>query len=87
MTDETTIYDYAEPVYRVLLSTDQLLGIGTIPVMAIVLITILLINLVSLWCFPVGVVLLAVAKFVCKKDPYMLTIIFNRIFLPSIWRA
>ena len=87
METETTVYDYAVIVHRVLLEPNVMLGIGIIPAMVILILTIILMNLVSIWCFIIGVILFAVAKILCKDDPYMLTILFDRLMQPNIWRA
>lgn len=64
-----------------------MLGIGMMPAMLILVLDIVLMNMVSVWCFPVGVVMFIVCRVLCKKDPYMLTILFDRLVQPSIWRA
>ena len=87
MEEEVTVYDFATPIHRVLLEPNQLLGIGVAPAMAILVLTIVLMNMVSPWCFPVGIVLFVVCRMLCKKDPFMLTILFSRLLQPSIWRA
>ena len=87
MEEEVTVYDFSTPIHRVLLEPNQMLGIGMIPAMLILVLTIILMNMVSIWCFPVGIVLFIVSRILCKKDPYMLTILFERIMLPSILRA
>lgn len=85
--EEVTLMDFSEPVYRVLLEPNQILGIGVVPAMFILVLTIVLINLISIWCFPIGIILFIVSRILCKKDPYMLTILFDRLMQPSIWRA
>ena len=87
MEEEVTVYDFSTPIHRVLLEPNQMLGIGMIPAMLILVLTIILMNMVSIWCFPVGIVLFIVSRILSKKDPYMLTILFERIMQPSIWRA
>lgn len=87
MEEEVTVYDFSTPIHRVLLEPNQMLGIGMVPAMLILVLTIILMNMVSIWCFPVGIVLFIVSRILCKKDPYMLTILFERIMQPSIWRA
>ena len=49
--------------------------------------TIVLMNVVSIWCVIIGVILYVVAKMICKNDPYALTVIFDRLMVPDIWRA
>lgn len=87
MEEEISLMDFATPVHRVLLEPNQLFGIGIAPAMFILVITIVLMNMVSIWTFPIGIVLFVVCRILCKKDPYMLTILFERLMQPSIWRA
>lgn len=87
METETTVYDYAAIVHRVLLVPDLMLGIGIVPAMMILVFTVIFMNLISIWCFSIGIILFAVAKILCKDDPYMLTILFDRLMQPNIWRA
>ena len=85
--DEVSVYDYSTPVHRVLLEPNLLAGIGVIPAMLILVITIVLMNVISIWCAIVGIFLLVAAKMICKNDPYALTVIFDRLMVPDIWRA
>lgn len=85
--DEVSVYDYSTPVHRVLLEPNLLAGIGVIPAMLILVITIVLMNVISIWCAIVGIFLFVVAKMICKNDPYALTVIFDRLMVPDIWRA
>lgn len=82
-----SLYEYSTPVYRVLLEPNQLMKIGIMPAMFILVLTIVLMNIVSIWCAFVGFFLYVVARLLSKKDPFMLTIIFERLNHPSIWRA
>ena len=85
--EEVTVYDYAEPVYKVLQEPDLLAGIGVVPAMVILIVTVLLGNLVSKWLFLVGIILYVAARIVCKKDSLMLTVVFQKLMHPNIWRA
>lgn len=85
--DEVSVYDYSTPVHRVLLEPNLLAGIGVIPAMLILVITIVLMNVISIWCAIVGISLFVAAKMICKNDPYALTVIFDRLMVPDIWRA
>ncbi len=85
--DEVSVYDYSTPVHRVLLEPNPLAGIGVIPAMLILVITIVLMNVISIWCAIVGIFLFVAAKMICKNDPYALTVIFDRLMVPDIWRA
>ena len=85
--DEVSVYDYSTPVHRVLLEPNLLAGICVIPAMLILVITIVLMNVISIWCAIVGIFLFVAAKMICKNDPYALTVIFDRLMVPDIWRA
>lgn len=85
--EDTTVYNYSTPIHRVLLEPNQMLGIGLAPAMSILTITIVLMNMVSFWCFPIGLIAIAVCRFICKNDPYALTILFDRLSQPSVYRS
>ena len=85
--NERTIYDFSTPVQKVLLEPNLMAGIGVIPAMFILVITIILMNVVSIFCAIFGIVLYLIARLLSKKDPYMLTILFDRILEPNVWRS
>ncbi len=87
MEEEISVINFASPIHRVLLEPNQILGIGMIPATFILILTIILMNMVSIWCFFISIVLFIVCRLLCKKDPYMLSILFERLMQPSIWRA
>ncbi len=83
----SSLFEYSSPVHRVLLEQNQLMKIGVAPAMVILVLTIVLMNIVSIWCVFVGIALYIIARLLCKNDPYMLTILFERLTQPGIWRA
>lgn len=85
--EDSSIYDYTSPVQRVLLQPNIILGIGIGPALAILVLTIVLMNTVSVWTAVVGLVLYCIAKTLCKKDSYMLEVLFDRIMACNEWRA
>lgn len=85
--ETTTVYDYAEPVHRVLMEPNVVMGIGIMPAVFLMVLTIVLMNTVSVWCLAIGIALYMVAKRICKKDPYMLQILFERLSFPDRWRV
>ena len=85
--EELSVYDYSTPVHRVLLEPNQLLQIGIVPAMLILVLTIVLMNIVSIWCVVIGIFLYVAARMICKSDPYALTVLFDRLMVPDIWRA
>ncbi len=85
--DDISLYDYSCTVHKVLLEPNLLAGIGIAPAMVILILTIILMNIVSIWCCAVGIFLYVIARTICKNDPYALTVIFDRLLIPDIWRA
>lgn len=84
--NELTVYDYATKVHRVLMEPNLVGRIGLGPFMSILILTIVLMTMVSPWCIFIGLLLYLVARTLCKRDPYMLTILFDRIMQPNVWR-
>ncbi len=87
MEEEDSLYDYSTPVHRSLLEPDIILGIGVMPAVAIFIFTTILVMFVNFWCILIGIALFMIAKILCRKDPYMLIIVFDRILLPNYWRC
>ena len=85
--EEDNVYNYSDFVYKAIQEPNLLLGIGIVPAMFILVFTIVLINLVSIYCAIIRVVLFLIAKKICKKDPHMLSILFEKIMEPEVWRA
>ncbi len=85
--EEVSVYDYATHVHRVLMEPNVIMGIGIMPAMLILVLTIVLMNLVSIWTSIIGIAMFLVARTVCKKDPYMLEILLERLMIPDIWSA
>lgn len=81
------LYDYATPLPRVFLEPNLIMGIGIVPATIILILTIVLMNMISIWCLFIGVILFVLAKILCKNDPLMLTFLFSRINEPNIWRC
>ncbi len=84
---EITVYDYENPVYRVLLENRLFMGIGLGAFTFIAIITIVLMTVVSIYSVIAGVVLVIAARLVCRKDPMTLQILFDRLLTPDLWRA
>ena len=85
--DEISVYDYSTPVHTVFLEPNLLVGIVVIPAMLLIVLTIVLMNIVSIWCVIIGILFYVAARMVCKNDPYALTVIFDRLSAPDVWRA
>jgi len=87
MENEVTVYDYASPVHRVLMEPNVIMGIGVVPIVAIMMLTIIMMTTVSVWSGVIGLVLYIVAKRLCKKDSFALEILFARILIPDFLEA
>ena len=85
--DKDRVYDYASPIHKSLIQDDVTMGIGVIPVVLIVIITIVLMRLVSIWCIFAGVVLFVIAKVSTRKDPHLLEFLFERLVTSDIYRS
>ncbi len=85
--EEDNIIYYSEPVYKAMQEPNLLLGIGLVPAMVILVLTIILINLINLWCGLIGVALFVVAKKISKKDPLQLNILSERLLEAERWYA
>lgn len=86
MNDVEDVLDYSAPVYKVLQEPNQVAGVGVIPAMFILVLTIVLMTMVSIWFILLGIFLYIIAKTIVKKDPYMLTVLFERVMQPNEWR-
>lgn len=79
--------DYSSPVYKVLLEPKLFAGIGLVPFLVIVFATILLANIINMWFLALGILVFLYLNRICKKDPLLLVIFFNRLTQPNVWRA
>ena len=64
-----------------------IMGIGVVPIVAIMMLTIIMMTTVSVWSGVIGLVLYIVAKRLCKKDSFALEILFARILIPDFLEA
>lgn len=85
--EQDSVYDYATPIYKSLITDDVQWGIGIIPVCLISIITIVFMRLISIWCILLGIVLVIIAKIVTKKDSHLLEILFERLLLSDVYRG
>lgn len=85
--ENDSLYDYATPFYKVLTEPNLLFGVGLIPALIILVLTIVLIEVISFWCIFIGAFLYILVRLINKTDPYNLLIVLERILEPDIWRA
>lgn len=84
---KTSIIDYTAPVYRSLMEPDLILGVGAEILLAIIVVTVILSTLVSIWCICVGVAALILCNIISKKDPYLLKILFSNLLQSDFYKA
>ncbi len=85
--EKDSVLDYASPIHKSLIQDDVTFGIGVIPAVLIIILTIILMRLVSIWCMFAGFVLFIIAKFATRKDPHFLEILFERLLTSSVYRS
>jgi type IV secretion system protein VirB3 len=85
--ENQSFYEYSTPVSRALIEPNLVMGIGLGALMFILVVSVILMNTVSPWCASVGVVLYIIARMICKKDPHAMTILYERILQPNVWRC
>ena len=85
--EEDSVLNYASPIHKSLIQGDVDFGIGVVPAVLIVILTIILMRLVSIWCIFAGVVLFGIAKLATKKDPHFLEILFERLLISDVYTS
>ncbi|MCM1322200.1 MAG: VirB3 family type IV secretion system protein [Bacteroides sp.] len=85
--EKDSVYNYSTPIHKSLIQDDVQFGIGLAPLCLIVIFTIILMRLVSIWCVLVGMVLVIIAKIATRKDPHFLESLFERILTSNIYRS
>ena len=82
-----SVYNYSTSIHKSLIQDDAPLGIGVVPVVLIVIVTIILMRLVSIWCIFAGFILFFGARLLTKKDPHFLELLFDRLLTSDIYRS
>lgn len=85
--EKDSVYNYSTPIHKSLIQDDVQFGIGLAPLCLIVILTIILMRLVSIWCILVGLVLFITAKVATRKDPHFLESLFERILTSDVYRS
>lgn len=85
--EKDSVLNYAIPIHKSLLQDDVDFGIGVIPAVIIVVITIILMRLVSIYCMFAGFAIFIGAKFAIRKDPHFLEELFERLLTSEVYRS
>ena len=83
---KTSIIDYTTPVYRSLMEPDLIMGVGAEILLGIIVVTVILATLVSIWCISIGVFALVFCNIISKKDPYLLKILFSNLLQSDFYK-
>jgi len=90
MTDKNktdSILQYSSPVYSSLLQPDLLFGIGPEAIILIVIVSIILASLFSIWMLSLSVIGILACKIITKNDPYLLKVLLENILLSDRYIA
>ena len=85
--ENDSVLNYASPIHKSLIQDDVDFGIGVVPAVLIVILTIILMRLVSIWCMFAGFFLFIIAKLSPKKDPHFLESLFERLLISDVYRS
>ncbi len=77
MQKDEDITDFAMPVHQSLMEKKVLFGIGDKAFYTILMITILLASMVSVYCIGIGVLAVIICRRICKNEPYLLEFLFE----------
>lgn len=87
MNDEEDIVDFSLPVHTSLMEKQVLFGIGEKAFYAILMVTIILAAMVSVYCIGLGVIALIVCRILCKKEPFLLDFLFENLGQQDIYEG
>lgn len=85
--ENDSVLNYASPIHKSLIQDDVDFGIGVVPAVLIVILTIILMRLVSIWCMFAVFFLFIIAKLSTKKDPHFLESLFERLLISDVYRS
>ena len=85
--ENDSVLNYASPIHKSLIQDDVDFGDGVVPAVLIVILTIILMRLVSIWCMFAGFFLFIIAKLSTKKDPHFLESLFERLLISDVYRS
>ena len=85
--EKDSVLNYSCPIHKSLIQDDVDFGIGVIPAVLIVILTIILMRLVSIWCMFAGFFLFLIAKIATRKDPHLLEMLFERVLTSDVYRS
>ncbi len=82
---EEDITDYAIPVHQSLMEKKMLFGIGEKAFYTILIFTIILATMVSIYCIGIGILALLICRRLCKNEPMLLEFLFENLSQQDIY--
>lgn len=79
--------NFVLPVHRSLMEKNQLFGIGEKAFFGILMITVILASMISVYCIGLGILAILVCKVICKQEPLLIDFIFENINQPDVYRG
>lgn len=84
---EENLGDYAQSVHTSLMEKKMLFGIGDKAFYTILILTVIMASMISVYCIALGVIALLVCRQVCKEDPYLLDFLFENLNQQNIYEG
>lgn len=81
------ITDYALPVHTSLMTKKQLMGIGDKAFYSILLITLVLTAMVSIYCIGIGIVATIICRKLCKNEPMLIDFLLDNLMQQDIYEG
>ena len=82
---EEDITDYAIPVHQSLMEKKMLFGIGEKAFYTILIFTVILATMVSIYCIGIGILALLICRRLCKNEPMLLEFLFENLSQQDIY--
>ena len=87
MKEDEDITDYSLPVHTSLMEKQVLFGIGEKAFYAILMVTVILCAMVSIYCIGIGIIALIICRVLCKKEPFLLDFLFENLTQQDIYEG
>lgn len=85
MKEQDDYSDYALPVHTSLMQKKQLFGIGEKAFYFILMLTIILTSMVSIYCIGIGIIALIICRRLCKNEPMLIDFLFENLMQNDIY--
>lgn len=82
---EDDITNYALPVHQALMEKKVLFGVGEPAFYTILIVTIILTSLVSIYCIGIGILALIICRRICRDDPMLLDFLIENFGQQDIY--